>query len=122
MTLTMSCAAILDPRHKVKTVEYCFNKMYGEEYAKIQITKVLTALYKCFEASRKKKEITNVVGSSIANTRVNNDDEEDVFKNFDNFTRTHCGNQVQKSELDLYLEEPAFDRNMELDVLHFWNT
>ena len=120
-SLILSCAVILDPRHKVKTVEYCFNKVYREEYAKIQMTKVITALYKCFEAY-KKGETHDDVGLSNNTSIVDDEEEEDIFKELDNFKGTHCGSQVQKLELDLYLEEPPLDRNMKLDVLHFWST
>ncbi|KAL2922908.1 Zinc finger BED domain-containing protein RICESLEEPER 2 [Bienertia sinuspersici] len=40
----LSCAAILDPRFKVKFVEYCLVKLFGVDDAMIQVGEVLTTL------------------------------------------------------------------------------
>ena len=95
-------------------------KCLGRKLLRFIQQKVITALYKCFEAYRK-VQTRDVV--CLSNSRSgNDDDEEDIFKDLDNFKGTHSGNQVQKLELDLYLEKPPLDRNMNLDVLHFWST
>ncbi|KAK9714309.1 hypothetical protein RND81_06G085400 [Saponaria officinalis] len=42
--LLFSCACILDPRYKMKFVEYCFTTLYGELYAKEKTKEVLKTL------------------------------------------------------------------------------
>lgn len=42
--LILSCAAVLDPRFKLEGVEYCYEKLYGETYAK-EITNTLEGYF-----------------------------------------------------------------------------
>ncbi|XP_075501891.1 uncharacterized protein LOC142539962 isoform X3 [Primulina tabacum] len=44
----------------------------------------------------------------------------DVLKEFDTFQRTELNDRAQKSQLDLYLDEPKIDRSSNCDVLAFW--
>jgi hypothetical protein len=45
-----------------------------------------------------------------------------VFQAFDFFQSEDYTSQRQKSDLDLYLLEPLFDRRKELDILEYWKS
>lgn len=122
--LILSCAAILDPRYKVKFVEYCFMKLLGLGNVEDCVSKVLGTLYNLF-AEYKQQTIhisSPTVGSSNVNTNfVGGNDDLDVFGDYDRFLNSTSKSQGNKSELDLYLEESSYDLNSDLDVLEFWS-
>ncbi|XP_010678442.2 zinc finger BED domain-containing protein RICESLEEPER 2 [Beta vulgaris subsp. vulgaris] len=122
--LILSCAAILDPRYKVKFVEYCYMKLFGPANFEDRVSKVVNTLY-CLFAEYKRQSLhfsSPAVGSSSVNTNfVGGDDEGDMFGDYDQFLSSTSRSQGNKSELDLYLEELSYDLNSELDVLEFWS-
>jgi len=46
---------------------------------------------------------------------------DDYFDDYNNFSGRRSRAQVGRSQLDLYLKEPALELNMELDILEFWH-
>lgn len=122
--LILSCAAILDPRYKVKFVEYCYMKLFSPADCEDRVNKVVSTLY-CLFAEYKRQSIhfsSPTVGSSSVNTNfVGGDDEGDMFRDYDEFLSSTSRSQGNKSELDLYLEEPSYDLNSDLDILEFWS-
>ena len=46
---------------------------------------------------------------------------DDYFDDYNSFSGTRSRPQAGRSQLDLYLEEPALELNVELDVLEFWH-
>ncbi|XP_021860821.1 zinc finger BED domain-containing protein RICESLEEPER 2 isoform X2 [Spinacia oleracea] len=122
-SLILSCAAILDPRYKVKFVEYCYMKLFGPTNFEDRVSKVVSTLY-CLFAEHKRQSIhfsSPAMGSSSVNTNFVGDDEGDMFGDYDQFLSSASRSHGNKSELDLYLEEPSYDLNSELDVLEFWS-
>uniref|UniRef100_A0A803L9D7 BED-type domain-containing protein n=1 Tax=Chenopodium quinoa TaxID=63459 RepID=A0A803L9D7_CHEQI len=122
-SLILSCAAILDPRYKVKFVEYCYMKLFGPANFEDRVSKVVSTLY-CLFAEYKQRSMhfsSTAVGSSSMNTNfVGGDDEGDMFGDYDQFLSSTSRSHGNKSELDLYLEEPSYELNSDLDVLEFW--
>ncbi|PON64376.1 Ribonuclease H-like domain containing protein [Parasponia andersonii] len=60
-----------------------------------------------------------------ANTMLSMDDIDttiEVFKEFDDISSDELSNSMQKSQLELYLDEPRIARNIKLDVLAFWKS
>ncbi|KAL6559716.1 hypothetical protein OROGR_004833 [Orobanche gracilis] len=47
--LVLSCAAVLDPRLKLERVEYCYEKLYGEVYAKEMIESIRNTLFELYD-------------------------------------------------------------------------
>ncbi|KAK4406727.1 Zinc finger BED domain-containing protein RICESLEEPER 3 [Sesamum angolense] len=94
--LLMSIAAILDPRCKMKVLEFCFSKLYSSEKVEKEISFVLKSLHELY--------------SEYA--LIYNDEVLSV--------------QPQKSELDMYLEESCYSFKKdykvekEFDVLEWW--
>ncbi|XP_039116476.1 zinc finger BED domain-containing protein RICESLEEPER 3-like [Dioscorea cayenensis subsp. rotundata] len=111
-SLILSCAVILDPRYKVKFVEFCYTKVYGME-SREYTSNVVATLYKCFEAYKKDRASSSQYTMSSKSNLTINDDDYDEMQELDAFEGHVSRVQMQKSELDLYLEEPCLDRNVE---------
>ncbi|XP_061340052.1 zinc finger BED domain-containing protein RICESLEEPER 1-like [Gastrolobium bilobum] len=126
-SMILAIAVILDPRYKMSFVEWCYNKLYGDDGVN-ESTKVKDKLVSLFNEYAN-DGIRNY--SSISSTRRATDggsetiDEtsisttsRDVLSEFDTF---HEVVVPQKTQLELYLEDPRIDRrNISLDVLSYW--
>ncbi|KAG8389029.1 hypothetical protein BUALT_Bualt02G0186900 [Buddleja alternifolia] len=93
--IMMAVAAVLDPRYKMVSVEFYFQRIYGEQ-----------------------SQSLGVIGSTIrggatdASTDDSLDDEYDLF-----VASRSAATASLKSELDVYLEESVLPRTQNLDVL-----
>lgn len=118
-SLALAIAAILDPRYKMKLVEYYFGQIYGS-----------TAQNRTKEVSERLKELFNAYticstlidqgsalpGSSLPST----DGSRDRLRGFEKFLHETSQSQNAISELEKYLEESIFTRSHEFDVLNWW--
>ncbi|TYG83962.1 hypothetical protein ES288_D01G211000v1 [Gossypium darwinii] len=130
----LSCAAILNPCYKLNYVQYCFTTIYGI-HASNFVETILSNLRLLFdEYVRKSKstssslaESSNVldkdpVNYSLHQRNVNSVDfgggfdESDDYKQYLNESST----KSEKSQLDIYLEEPELELNSQIDVLDYW--
>ncbi|TYG64528.1 hypothetical protein ES288_D06G115200v1 [Gossypium darwinii] len=134
-SLILSCAAILDPRYKLNYVQYCFNTIYGV-HALDFVETILSNLRLLFDEYVKKSKSTSssLAGSSNVSDKnpidsgldEHNDnsadfggcfDESDDYKRYLNESSTRS----EKSQLDIYLEEPELELNSQIDVLDYWS-
>ncbi|XP_071727965.1 zinc finger BED domain-containing protein DAYSLEEPER-like [Rutidosis leptorrhynchoides] len=116
-SMILSFAIILDPRYKVKIVEYCFDKLGIEDMdLKEKVDNVvngLKRLYKEYEIS------SNVVhGSTLG--RSSKDGKGDDLDGFDTYQSRFSEPENEKSQLEQYLADPLVDRNSDIDILHYW--
>ncbi|KAK0574216.1 hypothetical protein LWI29_019874 [Acer saccharum] len=118
--LVLSCAAILDPRYKVKFIEYCYTKLYGFD-AQQHVGKIVRTLFSLFDEYLKSSACSSrITGISV---NVSNDKEDiDEFEDYKTFRSSIFRAEEEKSELDRYLEEPGYDLNSEIDVLEYWRS
>ncbi|TYI99001.1 hypothetical protein E1A91_D01G256000v1, partial [Gossypium mustelinum] len=133
-SLILSCAAILDPRYKLNYVQYCFTTIYGD-HASDFVETILSNLRLLFDEYVKKSKSTSssLAGSSNVSDKnpidsgldEHNDssadfggyfDESDDYKRYLNESSTRS----EKSQLDIYLEEPELELNSQIDVLDYW--
>ncbi|XP_040954320.1 zinc finger BED domain-containing protein DAYSLEEPER-like isoform X2 [Gossypium hirsutum] len=131
-SLMLSCAAILDPRYKLNYVQYCFNTIYGI-HASDFVETILSNLRLLFDEYVKKSKSTSssLAGSSNVSDKnpvysgldEHNDssanfggyfDESDDYKRYLNESSTRS----EKSQLDIYLEEPGLELNSQID---YWS-
>ncbi|XP_052880463.1 zinc finger BED domain-containing protein DAYSLEEPER-like [Gossypium arboreum] len=134
-SLILSCAAILDPRYKLNYVQYCVTTIYGI-HASDFVETIISNLRLLFDEYVKKSKSTssslagrsnvsdkNLVDSSLDEHNVNsadfggNFDESDDYKRYLNESSTRS----EKSQLDIYLEEPELEFNSQIDVLDYWS-
>ncbi|KAK9105886.1 hypothetical protein Scep_022730 [Stephania cephalantha] len=122
-SVILSIVVILDPRYKVKVVEFVYSRLYGN-IGICMVNDIREKLYTLFG------EYCNVdpkdgpsIGQPTQKDINGEDDPNDPYSMaYKVFQSQYSSSQVQKSQLDLYLEEPAFDRKKELDVLGFWRS
>ncbi|KAL6890325.1 hypothetical protein ACP4OV_009088 [Aristida adscensionis] len=104
--LILACAAVLDPRYKLKLVGYCFRKIYGDADAGQYIDRVVELLRRLFTEYQK-------CSSSVVTNVVEYHTKDYLFDDY--------APPDEASVLDWYLESPAMDLNTDLDILEFWS-
>ncbi|XP_022752294.1 zinc finger BED domain-containing protein RICESLEEPER 2-like [Durio zibethinus] len=111
--LLMSIAAILDPRCKMKVIEFCFPRMYPDREAKENIAKVRDALYEIYDEYAREYQFGN---KHSAETQVhdngisgmNIEASSSGWFEFANYVKSVETAQPQQSDLDVYLAEGCF--------------
>ncbi|XP_063946130.1 zinc finger BED domain-containing protein RICESLEEPER 2-like [Daucus carota subsp. sativus] len=127
VNLLMAIGAILDPRCKMRVIEFCFPKMYPGSAAKDNISKVREALYELYD---------EYVAEFQANSGEQTGEAHDGFRKeantiqisssgwseFNDFVKTIETVQPLKSDLDNYLEEGCFicEDSKSFDALEWW--
>ncbi|XP_040954372.1 zinc finger BED domain-containing protein DAYSLEEPER isoform X1 [Gossypium hirsutum] len=134
-SLILSCAASLDPRYKLNYVQYCFNTIYGI-HASDFVETILSNLRLLFDEYVKKSKSTssslagssnvsnkNPVDSGLDEHNDNNADFGGYFDESDDYKRylNESSTKSEKSQLDIYLEEPELELNSQIDVLDYWS-
>ncbi|KAK7244100.1 hypothetical protein RIF29_38918 [Crotalaria pallida] len=116
----LAVAAILDPRFKMKLVEYYYSQIYGST-ALDRIKEVSDAVKELFDAysicSTMVDQGSALPGSSLPCTSY---DARDRLKGFDKFLHETSQSQSIASDLDKYLEEPIFPRSSDFNILNWW--
>ncbi|KAK6929112.1 Zinc finger, BED-type [Dillenia turbinata] len=106
-SLILSCAAILDPRFKVRFVEYCHFKLYGEGAQEI-VKNVLHTIHKFLDEYKKESLPMPQAGTSSTDANVGSGSSFlDEFEDYARFLSKNSRQQTEKSQLDFYLEEPT---------------
>ncbi|XP_024995057.1 zinc finger BED domain-containing protein RICESLEEPER 1-like [Cynara cardunculus var. scolymus] len=115
-SLALAVAAILDPRFKMKLVEYYYPQIYGGDAPDCVdiVSNCMRALYNGHDVYSTLASHSQVGGSDGGN------DTRDRLTGFDRFLHETSQNQNVKSDLDKYLEEPLFPRNVDFNILNWW--
>ncbi|KAL3527563.1 hypothetical protein ACH5RR_012219 [Cinchona calisaya] len=106
----MVVAAILDPRQKMKAVEFCFPQLFPSNEAQENISKVRTVLFELYDEyvaandhDQLGKRKISQVGDSSVDTIISS--STSGWNDFDDFLRQLETFEPQKSELVDYLEK-----------------
>ncbi|CAA0820104.1 Zinc finger BED domain-containing protein DAYSLEEPER [Striga hermonthica] len=110
-SLIMAIAAILDPRFKMKLVEYYYPQIYGDT-----APDCIDIVSNCMKALYSGHAIYSPLASSENSCGV----VKDRLTGFDKFLNENSLGQNIKSDLDKYLEEPLFPRSVEFNILNWW--
>ncbi|CAI0409281.1 unnamed protein product [Linum tenue] len=120
-SLALAVAAILDPRFKMKLVEYYYSQIYGST-ALDRIKEVADGIRELFNAysicSTLVDQGSTLPGSSMPGTCTNI--SRDRLKGFDEYLHETSQSQSSVSDLDKYLEEPVIPRNHDFNILNWW--
>ncbi|PSS05926.1 Zinc finger BED domain-containing protein [Actinidia chinensis var. chinensis] len=118
--LALAIAAILDPRFKMKLVEYYYPQIYGSD-APDHIKEVSNGIKELFNeysmCSTSLGQDLARPGGSLPST---SNGTRDGLRGFDKFLHETSQSHSIISDLDKYLEEPVFPRNYDFDILNWW--
>nr|KAJ0219907.1 hypothetical protein LSAT_V11C200100330 [Lactuca sativa] len=127
--LMMSIGAILDPRCKMRVIEFCFPRMYPENEACENIDKVKKALYALYKEYADEYYSSSGEGNGesvgLRGNNVTIQPSSSGWSEFAQFVRTVENIQPQKSDLDNYLEESCYiceEDPIPFDVLQWWRS
>ncbi|KAI4344171.1 hypothetical protein L6164_011431 [Bauhinia variegata] len=124
-SLILALAVVMDPRFKMKLVEFCFPKIYGDD-ALIYIKMVDDGIHELFheyvnlplpltpayaEGSAGGMKMEESPGGTLLS--------DNGLTDFDMYIMETTSQHV-KSELDQYLEESVLPRSADFDVLGWW--
>ncbi|XP_057953399.1 zinc finger BED domain-containing protein RICESLEEPER 1-like isoform X2 [Malania oleifera] len=129
-SLALAVAAIFDPRFKMKLIEYYYPQIYGGD-AQVHIDYVSDTIKELFNehaicsplASLDQGlswQVSSSVGPNSGYTPSAVNDSRDRLTGFDMFLHETSQSESIQSELDKYLEEPLFPRNVDFSVLDWW--
>ncbi|CAA2988770.1 zinc finger BED domain-containing RICESLEEPER 1-like [Olea europaea subsp. europaea] len=119
-SLTLAIAAILDPRFKMKLIEYYYPQIYGSESSD-RIKEVSDGIRELFNeyavGLASLDQDSSRSGGSLPGT---SDVTRDKLKGFDKFLYETSQNHSMTPDLDKYLDEPVFPRNYDFNILNWW--
>lgn len=128
--LVLAIAVVLDPRFKMKLVEFNFNKMY-DEHAEPWIRAVNDSVHELFLeyiAQALPLPALEEGNEGVIKTETSQDGFQegnlvstvDGLSDFEIYINEITSSQHMKSELDQYLEESLLPREHEFDILGWW--
>ncbi|XP_024312348.1 zinc finger BED domain-containing protein RICESLEEPER 2 [Brachypodium distachyon] len=128
--LVLAVAVVMDPRFKMKLVEFSYSKIYGIEAAKYVkvVNDSVHELYKDYVAQPlpltpayvEQGETTNNAAANGNNPRATQPSTGDGLLDFDMYLSEIATSQPSKSELEQYLDESLTPRIQEFDILNWW--
>lgn len=125
-SLGLAVAAFLDPRFKMKLVEYYFPQIYGSTSLERidEISSRIKALYNEHSIGSPLSTLHHgqawQVGGGSGSLSGPGNDAKDRLVGFDKFIDETSQSDGTKTDLDKYLEEPLFPRNVDFNVLNWW--
>ncbi|KAH1242186.1 Zinc finger BED domain-containing protein RICESLEEPER 2 [Glycine max] len=115
----MGVATILDPRYKMKLLEYYYEKLYEHD----SFTQVRGIQQLCYDlvSEYQMKMNKNSFGSNDGDV-TGSEVVGDALSEYDRFIirKKRARSSYVKSELDHYLEEDALPRAVDFDILMWW--
>ncbi|XP_062089890.1 zinc finger BED domain-containing protein DAYSLEEPER-like [Humulus lupulus] len=133
--LVLAVAVVMDPRFKMKLVEFTFSKIYGEN-AETWIRIVDDGIHELFiEYMTQMLALPEVMMEEGDDGMIKSEAPHDIchdhegpfistgdgLSDFEIYISEITSSQQMKSELDQYLEESLLPRVQEFDVLSWWN-
>ncbi|KAL2234593.1 zinc finger BED domain-containing protein DAYSLEEPER-like isoform X2 [Sesamum indicum] len=124
--LVLAVAVVMDPRFKMRLVEFSFSRIYGED-VETWINIVDEGLHELYLEYLVQSLPAPTFIEGENDTLVKTEPQEegllsntDGFSDFDIYISDIMSAQHMKSELDQYLEEPLLPRVQDFDVLGWW--
>ncbi|XP_062212314.1 zinc finger BED domain-containing protein RICESLEEPER 1 [Phragmites australis] len=128
-SLVLAVAVVMDPRFKMKLVEFSYSKIYGAEAAKYVkvVNDAVHELYKEYVAqplpltpAYVEQGENNDGPANANNTQGAAPSTGDGLLDFDMYLSEIQSSQPSKSELEQYLDESLTPRSHEFDILNWW--
>ncbi|KAK9037534.1 hypothetical protein V6N11_022442 [Hibiscus sabdariffa] len=115
----LAVAAMLDPRFKMKLLEYYYPQIYGDS-----ASVVIDEVFECIKSLYNEHSIVSPLASSIdqgldweaSGIPSSAKDSRDRLMGFDKFLHETSQAEGSNSDIDKYLEEPLFPRNADFNL------
>lgn len=129
-SLVLAIAVVMDPRFKMKYIEFSFSKLYGEEapkYVKV-VDDAIHELYEEYVSQplpstptyEEQSNMANGNGTGAYHQGSTLTSARNELLDFDIFISETAVNQNTKPEIEQYLEENVVPRVQEFDILNWW--
>ncbi|EXB67267.1 Putative AC transposase [Morus notabilis] len=133
--LVLAIAVVMDPRFKMKLVEFTFSKIYGEN-AETWVRIVDDGIHELFidymtQMLALPEPSMDNGNEHMIDSETHQEDVHDYegpfistgdgLSDFEIYLSEITSSQQMKSELDQYLEEPLLPRVQEFDIMSWWN-
>lgn len=117
----LAIAAVLDPRFKMKLVEYYYKQIYDTESPDRihDVSEGIRDLFNQYSIDTCTLDDVDVQAGGNGSVGTSNA-MRDRLRGFDKFLHETSNNQSGVSDLDKYLEEPVFPRNYDFSILNWW--
>ncbi|CAM0913756.1 unnamed protein product [Alopecurus aequalis] len=121
-SLVLAVAVVMDPRFKMKLIEFSYSKIYGVEAAKYVkvVTEAVHELYKDYAAQPANAEHGGTNNAPANGKNTQGQSTGDGLLDFDMYLSEIATSQPSKSELEQYLDESLTPRIQEFDILNWW--
>lgn len=129
MHLVLEIAVVMDPRFKMKYIEFCSSKLEGSDSEANSVIEKIRAVYNKYVIKFPREE--NFVSDSSSSESEYEDEEEEAeetkpvvdFELLSEYKQlVQSNSRSVKSDLDLYLEEPVLPWRDDFNVLSWWRT
>ncbi|CAM8928975.1 unnamed protein product [Rhodiola kirilowii] len=117
-SLILAIAVVIDPRFKMKLVEFSFTKVYGED-ADTYIKYVDDGIHELFNEYLALPQVSTDAEVKSEETPAGTLVSSNGLADFDVFIMKSTSQQ-SRSELDMYLEESLLPRIQDFDVSNWW--
>ncbi|KAL0446222.1 UNVERIFIED_CONTAM: Zinc finger BED domain-containing protein RICESLEEPER 1 [Sesamum latifolium] len=125
--IMMGVATVLDPRYKMKLVEFYFPLIYGDG-SQVKIDEIQKNCYDLMldyqsrhTLSKKSSSFSGGLRSAMSSVVFG---ESDAFEDLDMYDQYVASSLISTttvtSKLDLYLDECVLPRTLEFDILSWW--
>uniref|UniRef100_A0A803PI22 HAT C-terminal dimerisation domain-containing protein n=1 Tax=Cannabis sativa TaxID=3483 RepID=A0A803PI22_CANSA len=116
-------ATILDPRFKMKLIEYYFPRIYGEK-SSIEIERVRKLCLDLVGEYNINQDQGSTINHSLSCSEHDKDVDESVddLAGYDLFVTSTTNVDTFKSEIEYYLEEAVLPRISEFNILAWWKS
>ncbi|XP_021672490.2 zinc finger BED domain-containing protein RICESLEEPER 2 [Hevea brasiliensis] len=125
-SFSLAVAAMLDPRFKIKLIEYYYQQIFGTGSAELidEVFEYIKALYNEHSIGSPlasfDQGLTCQVSGSAGCLPSSGRDSKDRLMGYDKFLHETSQSQGIRSDLDKYLEEPLFPRSVDFNILNWW--
>uniref|UniRef100_A0A8R7PYM1 AC transposase n=1 Tax=Triticum urartu TaxID=4572 RepID=A0A8R7PYM1_TRIUA len=115
-SIFLSCAAVLDPCIKFKFLGYAYSKLYDGDDALQRINLVKTTMTSLFNEYGSGVHVNENIATSASSSTCG----LGAFSDYDQYVESTSSHE-ERSELELYLAEPAKRLNENVNILDFWS-
>ncbi|XP_028062240.1 zinc finger BED domain-containing protein RICESLEEPER 1-like [Camellia sinensis] len=121
-SLALAVAAILDPRFKMKLVEYYYPQIYGMSASDCIdiVSNCMKTLYNGHAICSPLDSHGQGLSCQVGGDGGGGNESRDRLTGFDRFLHETSQSQNTKSDLDKYLEEPLFPHTVDFSILNWW--